>query len=241
MHLHPFLRNLNMNIATYMLASLGSNSLQKLSIKLDEKIHHITNAINMYRAIYDHDMQYVWFGEFCRALNAKSATDFYQNVLGGSGNLVETPLGYDSTSHSAFFILTMHYNFQIDEVDLTKQSTFETIYCYSKDGVLHLPHNIVDGKTSGVDSIHSTIYHKISDKYKDMRTASRADGSFDEELFTEFVTITRKEGDEARTFINQQEDNTEFEYMGHKFIKNIPVDDPEIIHSLLLAGHHFDD
>src|SRR5690606_30505766 len=117
-----------MNIATYMLASLGSNSLQKLSIKLDENIHHITNAINMYRAIYNHDMQYVWFGEFCRVLNAENATDFYQNVLGGSGNLVETPLGYDSTSHSAFFILTMHYNFQIDEVDLTKQSTFEPIY-----------------------------------------------------------------------------------------------------------------
>lgn len=230
-----------MNIATYMLASLGSNSLQKLSIKLDEDIHHITNAINMYRAIYNHDMQYVWFGEFCRVLNAENATDFYQNVLGGSSNLVETPLGYDSTSHSAFFILTMHYNFQIDEVDLTKQSTFEPIYCYSKDGVLHLPHDIINDKTSGSDSIYSNIYHKISDKYKDMRDASREDGSWNAELFTEYVGITRKEGDEALDFINQQKDNSEFEYMGIKFIKNIPIDDPTIIHSLLVAGHHFYD
>lgn len=230
-----------MKIATYMLASLGTNSLQKLSIKLDENIHHITNAINMYRAIYDHDMQYVWFGEFCRVLKAEMPRSFYQNVLGGSSNLVEMPLGYDSTSHSAFFICTMHYNFPIDEVDLTNKTTFDPIYCYSIDGKLHLPYDIVNDKKSGTDSIYSTIYHKISDNHKDKRDAARADGSFDKELFNEYVAITRKEGEAARSFIDQQEDNTEFEYMGTKFIKNIPIDDPVAIFSLLLTGQHFDD
>ena len=45
-----------MNIATYMLASLDSNSLQKLSIKLDDSLHQIVNAVNMYREIANHDM-----------------------------------------------------------------------------------------------------------------------------------------------------------------------------------------
>lgn len=92
------------NIATYILASLSENKLQKMSFTLDGKLHQIVNAVNMYREITNHDMQYVWFGEFCRVLDAQAKENFYCNVLGGSRNLVETPLGYDSTSHSAFLL-----------------------------------------------------------------------------------------------------------------------------------------
>jgi hypothetical protein len=93
-----------MDIATYILASLSENKLQKMAFEINDELHQVVNAVNMYRAIADHDMQYVWFGEFCRVLDAQTKENFYCNVLGGSRNLVETPLGYDSTSHSAFLL-----------------------------------------------------------------------------------------------------------------------------------------
>src|SRR5574343_536589 len=105
------------NIATYILASLSENKLQKMAFEINDELHQVVNAVNMYREITNHDMQYVWFGEFCRVLDAQTKENFYCNVLGGSRNLVENPLGYDLTSHSAFFIGTMHYNFPIDEVE----------------------------------------------------------------------------------------------------------------------------
>lgn len=231
------------NIATYILASLSENKLQKMSFTLDGKLHQIVNAVNMYREITNHDMQYVWFGEFCRVLDAQTKENFYCNVLGGSRNLVETPLGYDSTSHSAFFIGTMHYNFPIDEVDLSNKTTFDPIHCYKVDGKLSLPHDIINDKKSCEDSIYSSIYMDIFHKYEYMRTEARfgEKEGFDKDKMSEYIAITRKESADARDFINAQPDNVEFEYMGKTYIKNIPVDDPEMIYSLLLTGRHFEE
>lgn len=231
------------NIATYILASLSENKLQKMAFEINDELHQVVNAVNMYRAIADHDMQYVWFGEFCRVLDAQTKENFYCNVLGGSRNLVETPLGYDSTSHSAFFIFTMHHNFEIDTVDLSAKTTFDPIYCYKVNGKLKIPHNILDDKKSCQESIYSKIYQDIAKKYEYMRIESRfgENEGFDKDKFKVYVDITRKESNDALNFINDQPDNVEFEYMGKTYIKNIPIDDPEMIYSLLLTGCHFEE
>ena len=64
---------------------------------------------------------------------------------------------------------------------------------------------------------------------------------FDKDKMSEYIAITRKESADARDFISNQPDNVEFEYYGSKYVKNIPVDDPEMIYSLLLTGRHFEE
>lgn len=108
---------------------------------------------------------------------------------------------------------------------------------------LKMPHDILDDKKSCEESIDSHIYLDIAKKYEYLRAESRfgENEGFDKDKFKEYCDIMRDETNKAREFIQSQPDNVEFEYMGHRYTKNISVDDPEMIYSLLVSGHHFDD
>ena len=137
----------------------------------------------------------------------------------------------------------MHHNFEIDTVDLRNRNTFDPIHCYKLNDKLKMPHDILDDKKSCEESIDSHIYHDIVKKYEYLRNESRfgENEGFDKDKFKEYCDIMRDETNKAREFIQSQPDNVEFEYMGHRYTKNISVDDPEMIYSLLVSGHHFDD
>lgn len=226
---------MSIDTTTYVLASLGTNTLKKVAFKINDDLHQVVNVVNMYREIYIHDMAYLLFSEFCTALEIQDKKLFYQAVSGGNGNLVTDPLGYDGTSHSAFFISTMHHNFPIDLVDLSTRTTIDPIHCYMINGDLFLPFDIIinNNKISCEDSIHSYLYQFISEKHKELRSATREDGSFDEAKFTKYLDVMRSEDNTLKAFLNEQEDGVEFEYMGNVFTKNIPIDDPLVIHELL--------
>lgn len=227
-----------MNLTTYILANLSNDTLKKLSINVNDKIHYITNAVNIYRTIADHNMQYLWFGDFCRVLGADNSADFYSGLYGQRGNMVETPLGYDGTCCAAMFVPTMHYNFPIDQVDLSEKDKFDPIYCYKINGKLHIPYDILDDKKTGNSSIYAHIYQGISKKYSHLRCRDDK-GGFDKDDFAEFCRLTKIEGDEALEFIKSQPQNVEFEYNGEKYVKCIPIDDPDMIYSMLVSDNHF--
>lgn len=211
---------------TYMITDLRNHRVHTLGITVDDSLHQIINAVNIFREIYNRGLGYVNLHEFCEILSCDDKEAFYQKLQNGTPSLCEVPLGCEGHHHAVHFIKTLAHTVSKNYVDLSNRKTIEPIYCYEVDWVLNLPF-CISNKITGESEIYNMLY-------------SKAIASIKEEVgpdeMIEFRNRIMKAKNEIISFIQNQPDDIDFEYDGMKFKKNIPVADPQTILKLLFGG-----
>lgn len=226
----------NKYLATYALISYGEQKVYTLGFDILENNDPFITATNMYLELQKRDLQYLWYTEWLNKLEIKDPKEFFSVVCSGGENLVDSPLGYDSTSCSVMFVCTMHYpsNMQVEIVDLTENKLKEPILCCSIDGKLKLPWTPYSDNRNNVDDINTFIHNLANKKYIHLQEESRfGEKDFKEETFKKYLSSVRAENSRLKDISDAQPDNTPYEIEGHTIIKNIPIDDVEVLKSLI--------
>lgn len=221
---------------TYTLIGLASKEVHTLGFIIDGDKSPALNLINIYHELKKRKIDYLWFNEFMESFNLENNQEFVYDICGQVGNLVNTPLGYDSTSHVSLFVPTMHYpsGMEIEVVDLRNKDYIDPITCYSLDGVLHLPDYPYNEDEKENDNIYSFIWDVIEKKYKHLKEESRFGyDDFKPEIMREFTSKHRIEKDRIMKIIDEADDNVEIKIEDRILIKGISVTDPQLIKSIL--------
>lgn len=219
---------------TYALIGLASKEVRHLGFIINDDIDPVINIINIYNELKKRNLDYLWFAEFLNKFDLNNKDKFIEQIGGGGINLVDLPLGYDSTSHVAMFVFTMHYpsGMEIEVIDLRNKDYIDPITCYSLDGVLHLPDYPYNEKEN--DNIYSFIWDVIEKKYKHLKEESRFGyDDFKPEIMREFTSKHRIEKDRIMKIIDEADDNVEIKIEDRILIKGISVTDPQLIKSIL--------
>lgn len=226
----------NETLITYALIGLASKEVNSLGFIINDDIPPIVNLINIYYELKKRNLDYLWFNEFILKFNLDNKDEFIHQIGGGGKNLIHLPLGYDSTSHIAMFVCTMHYpgrmKQDVEVVDLRNKTTIEPITCYSLDAQMHLPYYPYDEKEN--DTMYNFIHQITMKKYKHIQDESNfGKDNFIPSKMREFTESCRIENARIKKIIDEADDNVEIKIEDRILIKGISVTDPQLIKSIL--------